>query len=113
MVKETLKTTHLNGDFDKNGKFSKGNTAGKGKQSPEATHKKKLADAFNATVSVADLVEITKALVKEAKAGNVKAAKEVLDRCLGKPIQPLQVGGEDGGPIQFKVTVTKTYKKNQ
>jgi hypothetical protein len=36
-------------------------------------------------VSDDDMRELVAVLVKEAKAGNVPAAREVLDRCLGKP----------------------------
>jgi hypothetical protein len=38
-------------------------------------------------VTPQDLREVVLALVKAAKEGNIAAAKEVLDRCLGRPIE--------------------------
>jgi hypothetical protein len=46
---------------------------------------------FQQAVSHKDMVAIAKKLVKKAKAGDVKAAKEVLDRCMGKAEQPVRV----------------------
>ena len=83
------------------GKFQKGNTAGsltKGKH-PEAKRKRNLAEAFKAAVTITDIKAIAKKLVKEAKAGNAKAAKEVLDRCCGKPPQDINLGDADGNPL--------------
>ena len=43
-----------------------------------------------------DLREIIGALVTKAKAGNVPAAREVLDRLIGKPVQAVHLEGPDG-----------------
>ncbi len=66
------------------GKFKPGNKASKGATGEEIKHRLKLAYAFKSAIEESDMIAIAKKLVKEAKAGNVKAAKEVLDRCLGK-----------------------------
>ena len=47
----------------------------------------RLRAALIAAVSDEDIGEIVHALVTEAKAGNVMAAREVLDRCLGRPVE--------------------------
>lgn len=91
MTENNTKTTQTNENLDANGKFAKGNTAGKGKQTPEASHRLALARAFNDGVSTADMLAIAKKLIEEAKKGNVKAAKEVLDRCLGKAQQTVEL----------------------
>lgn len=90
--------------------FKKGNTARKGRKSPQGKQKIKFADAFKSAITESDMIAIAKALVKKAKSGEAKAAKEVLDRCLGKPMQSLEIAGKDGGPLKLNVTVTKTYK---
>lgn len=93
------------------GKFQKGNTAGSKSHRPSAKKKRAHSEAFKAAVTITDIKDIAKKLVKEAKAGNAKAAKEVLDRCLGKPPQEVNLGGAGGGPLEINVTVTKTYSK--
>ena len=68
---------------DEGGRFAKGNPGGPG--NPHAKRAQELRKAFYAAVSDEDLAEVVKALVREAKLGDVQAAREVLDRCLGKP----------------------------
>ena len=94
-VKKKAKNTH------DDGKFKKGNTAGKGKISPDAKHKSNLTAAFNAAITENDILEVAKAMLEEAKEGNVKAADCILNRCLGKPVQPLS--GEGGGPLEIVI----------
>jgi len=67
------------------GRFAQGNTGGPG--NPFAKAVGQLRSALLAAVSKADIEAIVASLVKEAKAGNVAAAREVLDRCLGKPVE--------------------------
>lgn len=45
------------------------------------------------------------ALIREAKAGNIQAIKEIAERSDGKVAQAVQVTGENGGPIQTTVKV--------
>ena len=74
-----------------NGRFEKGHRHSVGNPGPTGSKAQKLRDAALAAVSVADIKAIIQKLVKQAKGGNIKAAKEVLDRCLGKPAE--EVGG--------------------
>lgn len=74
------------------GKFQKGNKAGKGTTSPVAKHREKLSQAFKSAITEADMIEIAKALVIKAKDGDCKAAKEVLDRVLGKAKESIEIG---------------------
>ncbi len=85
------------------GKFVKGNACNKTGKHPEFKQKLDFAIAFKAAVSNDDIKAIAKKLIKDAKAGNVKAAKEVLDRCCGKPPQALEIGGADGGPLTVQI----------
>ena len=66
-----------------NGRFTAGNSFGQG--NPHARQAEKLRSALFAAVTEEDLRDVVAALIKEAKAGNVQAAREVLDRTLGKP----------------------------
>jgi hypothetical protein len=67
------------------GRFGPGNPGGPG--NPFARAVGRLRAALIAAVSDEDIGEIVHALVAEAKAGNVMAAREVLDRCLGRPVE--------------------------
>jgi ribosomal protein L17 len=44
-----------------------------------------LRTALFAAVSPDDLRQVVESLVEQAKTGNVPAARELLDRCLGRP----------------------------
>ncbi len=72
-----------NGGRDTQGRFAKGNAGGPG--NPHAQRVARLRSALLGAVTPEDLNKIVDKLVKMAKGGNVVAAKEVLDRCLGKP----------------------------
>ena len=71
-----------NGGRDTQGRFAKGNAGGPG--NPHAQQVARLRSALLEGVTPKDLNKIVAKLVKMAKGGNVVAAKEVLDRCLGK-----------------------------
>jgi len=70
---------------DAHGRFASGNKSAKG--NPLAKKVGQLRSAAISAVSVADMRAIFKSLVKQAKQGDVAAAKEVLTRCLGKPTE--------------------------
>jgi hypothetical protein len=70
---------------DPAGRFAPGNKSGLGR--PLASRAAKLRAKLFDAVSDDDLVAIAQALVREAKAGDVTAAREVLDRLLGKPVE--------------------------
>lgn len=85
------------------GQFTKGNSLGTRSRTAAHKHKEALSKAFNAAVKVKDITEIAEELVKIAKKGNVKAAQQVLDRCLGKVVEKKEIGGLDGGPVQVQI----------
>ena len=68
---------------DSMGRFTTGNPGG-----PGNPHSRQVADIRRAmveAVSEDDLQAIVATLIAKAKAGNIMAAREVLDRLLGKP----------------------------
>ncbi len=78
-------TNGLNGRAT-TGRFLPGNSGGPG--NPHAKRVAALRTAMLEAVSEEDMRDILCKLVELAKAGNVPAAKEVLDRCLGKILEP-------------------------
>jgi hypothetical protein len=67
---------------DAGGRFAAGNREGKG--NPHARAVARLRAAMLDAVTDDDVSAIVKALVAKAKAGDLRAAQEVLDRCLGR-----------------------------
>jgi len=74
----------LNGR-DKGGRFVPGNSGGPG--NPHAKQVAALRSAMLSAVSEEDMQAILGRLVALARSGNVPAAKEVLDRCLGRHLE--------------------------
>ena len=70
---------------DAKGRFASGNSGGPG--NPHAKRIAKLRSALLGAVSAADMKAIVRQLIKQAKDGDVRAAKEIIDRCIGKPIE--------------------------
>ena len=68
---------------DGKGRFTAGNKLAKG--NPHAKRVAALRSALLNAVSEEDIQEVVQALVREAKDGNVSAAKELLGRVLGPP----------------------------
>ncbi len=101
-AKKPTKKPRTNGRNGK-GQFANGNKAGLGKQTPSANHKQKLTEAFKATVTEADIIAIAKKMVAKAKKGDNQAAKDILDRCLGRPKETHEIGGIDGGPVTLQI----------
>ena len=64
------------------GRFAKGNAGGPG--NPYAAQVGRLRRALLDAVTADDLREIIAALINKAREGDTAAAREVLDRCLGK-----------------------------
>ena len=73
----------LNGR-DHFGKFLPGNGGGPG--NPHARRAGKLRTALLKAVTEKDIRAVAKALVAAAKSGDIPAAKLLLDRVLGKPV---------------------------
>lgn len=69
---------------DGRGKFARGNKLGRG--SPLAAKAAKLRAALFRAVSERDVESIAKALAREAKAGDVQAARIVLGYLIGEPL---------------------------
>lgn len=93
--------TKLNANHKSNGDFAKGNTAAKDHKDPAANKRQDFSLWFKEAVTCDDMKAIAMKMVVLAKNGNVKATKEVLDRCMGKAAQSLEVTGKGGGPIQI------------
>lgn len=69
----------------KTGRFLPGNRGGPG--NPFARRVGELREALLAEVSPEDLRAIVRVLVDQAKSGDVAAAREVLLRTLGRPVE--------------------------
>jgi hypothetical protein len=74
--------TATNGRTTK-GTFAPGNKLAKGY--PHARRANRLRAELYRVVNVEEFRAIVKAIVKEAKAGDVTAAREIIERLLGKP----------------------------
>ena len=72
-----------NGQRGAHGRFAKGNAGGPG--NPYARRVAELRSLILEAVTDDDLREIVKTLVKSAKDGDIAAAREVLNRLVGKP----------------------------
>jgi hypothetical protein len=75
------------GGRDTHGRFAKGNAGGPG--NPFARQVAALRTALLATVTEQDMEEVARALVRQAKEGNLAAAKLLLSYTLGKPAAPV------------------------
>ncbi len=68
---------------DGHGRFAKGNRISRG--NPLARRVARLRAALVRAVTPEDIAAVVEALVKKARSGDVAAARELLDRTLGKP----------------------------
>jgi hypothetical protein len=82
-----------------NGTFVKGHQS-PGPGNPINAKVQKLRQALIESVGTEDMQEIIKALITNAKAGDVQATKELFDRVLGKPMQAIEMSGPEGGPVR-------------
>jgi hypothetical protein len=82
-----MSTPSTNGDYgrDQSGRFVPGNKLGRG--NPFNQRACELRSALMEAVTADDVAKIIAAIVKLAKAGDVVAAREILDRTIGKPAQ--------------------------
>ena len=109
MAEDGAKSDSKNGiagvsaDHKPNGDFAKGNTAGAKTTNREHAKAMDFKRIFQSAITEQDMLDIAKAMLTKAKGGDVKAAKEVLDRCMGKPEQPVQVSGDNDNPIIITV----------
>ena len=79
--------------FKPNGQFAKGNKLGKG--NPFARQLNQFRAAIYASATAADVDAVIKVLLREAKGGNVAAAREFLDRLVGKSIDSTPQAGNN------------------
>ncbi len=70
---------------DSEGKFLPGNKIAKG--NPLAKRVQKLRSALLQAVTPKDIRAVTQVLLRQAKAGDLAACRELLDRVLGKPLE--------------------------
>jgi hypothetical protein len=74
---------------DRAGRFTPGNTAGKGRAHPFARQAAALRRAFFEAVTEEDMQILVRKLIEDATGGNLQAARLVLLWILGKPHEPL------------------------
>jgi hypothetical protein len=76
-----------NGDNgkDSTGKFTAGNKYGRG--NPHAKRVSQLRTALLKAVKPTEIKTVIQQLVDQAKTGDLDAIKELLDRCIGKPVE--------------------------
>jgi hypothetical protein len=67
------------------GRFAAGNSGGPG--NPHAQHVGRLRSALLSAITPQDMEAIVARLVELAKAGEMPAIRELLDRVLGKPVE--------------------------
>lgn len=82
---------------DTKGRFVQGNSFATGNPFAKRTHA--LRAALLASIRPEDIREVIEMLLAKAKRGDVVAARELLDRTLGKPAQAVAVTGPDGEPL--------------
>ena len=76
-----------NGGRNDSGRFAPGNRGGPG--NPYARRVAQLRSTMLATVTDDDIRAIVAKLVEQAKSGDLAASKLVLDRCLGRELEPV------------------------
>ncbi len=70
---------------DARGRFGRGNTGGPG--NPYAASVARLRTALIEAVTPEDVAAIARALVAQAKAGDVAAVRELMNRLMGPPVE--------------------------
>ena len=87
------------------GQFLLGNNAALGRGNPHADRVNAWRTALAETVTEADLQAVIGKLVEKARAGERWAVRELLDRCLGKAIQPVAAAIDvpDRGDVVLKL----------
>ena len=75
-----------------NGQFAKGNQLGKGNLGNTNLYARELKVALLSGVTEKDIKLIVKKMIKQAKAGDSNARKELFDRLWGRAIQEVDIG---------------------
>ena len=92
---------------DGHGRFLPGNSAAVGRGNPHAARVNAWRSALAVTVTEDDLRAVIAELVERAKAGERWAVCELLDRCLGKSVQPAASEGEVQGEMRIHLKVDR------
>lgn len=79
------------GQHPETGRFMPGNRAAVGRGNPHADRVQQWRRALVEAVSPEDLAKVVGVLLEGAKAGRKWACRELLDRCLGRPVQPQDI----------------------
>jgi hypothetical protein len=89
---------------DASGRFAPGNPGGPGAIAHERTKRARaLRQALHDAVTAEDLAAVARALVDRAKAGDVAAARELLDRIIGRPLPAEPPPDDDGEGQQLMI----------
>ena len=104
VVKKVKSTNKLEGRRS-DGRFSKGNQHGKGNVGASTSLRRELQLAFLKAFTPTDMKLVTKAIVKKAKAGNIAAAKLLLERGLGQLAPPVDESSLGEGPKVIKFPI--------
>jgi hypothetical protein len=82
---------------DASGRFAPGNPGGPGAIAHERNKRARaLRQALHDAVTREDMAAVARALIDKAKAGDVAAARELLDRIIGRPLPASPQGDDDG-----------------
>lgn len=87
------------------GKFAPGNKWAVGRRDGMQRRASRLRAALLRAVTVDDIREVIESLLAQAKAGDVVAIKELLDRTIGKSKSTHELVGPGGGPLQVGVAM--------
>lgn len=96
-------SNRINGGRDDRGRFCKGNPGGPG--NPNVTRLAQWRGALEVVVEPERLRRVVERLIEAAEAGEPWAVKELLDRTLGKPTQPI-AADPDGAARHVTMNLT-------
>jgi hypothetical protein len=83
------------------GSFAKGNKKGAGNS--EVRRMAKYRQSIRSAISQDDVQYLALRMLEQAMQGDVAAARLILEYTCGKPKQPVELTGKDGGPIQHSL----------
>ncbi len=92
-MQESPSPNGRNGQRDARGRFAKGNKGGPG--NPYARQVANVRSLILEMVSEEDLRSVIKSLITSAQAGNIQAARELLNRLVGRPPEGAEPASEE------------------
>ena len=84
------------------GRFAPGNPGGPGGDT-RTLKLQQFRQAVHEAFTVEDIVNLLRELYKHAMAGDIPAAREILDRTLGKATQPITSQLDDGERLPIRI----------